>query len=399
MSSIPAASQLFGRRLCPTGFHASQLALQPINHWFKGDPKTERGDKEEESQTNCSRLRQGTDATDSPQVAHTIREDPSGAGTVVAILDTGIQYDHLAFSNHEVVFEEKVVEHRNFLEPGENCEDFDGHGTECAGMACGLSFRGLGEQQSGEDTYYNFKSSAPGAKLMVCKIGHNERDDEQASLRAIVDAIEYIVHYNTTHNKPGEKVNVISISFGYKTFSKQLAMAVEKAISNDIIVVCCASNDGKWTSNPITYPGRLGQVLCIGACDQYGQPAKFSSAGREVDFVELGESLWVPSIHRYRNDVLKVLDGTSYSTPAVAGLICHLLQDLRRLSETHDCPSLFTDMHNVWCMRELLKSMSTVKGHHDCARGYGRLEPMEYFKKGDEERIRICYEITGKSQD
>ena len=401
MSSIPTSHQLFGRRLCAAGFHASQQAIQPVNHWFKGDlNSTESEDIDEElpSQTSDCFRPVGRDATDSPLVDRRVsarEEDLSGSGTVVAVLDTGIQYDHLTFSNHEVAFEDKVIEHRNFLDPEEDCEDCSGHGTECAGMACGLSFRGSVE--SAEDTSYNFKSPAPGAKLMVCKIGHNEEDDEQASLKAIVDAIKYIVSYNATHDRPGEKVNVISISFGYKTFNKQLAMAVEKAILSDIIVVCCASNDGVWTSNPITYPGKLGQVLCIGACDRFGQPAKFSSAGREVDFVELGESLWVPSVHRYRKDVLKVLEGTSYSTPVVAGLICHLLQDLRRLSESHNCPGLFADMHNVWCMRELLKSMSTVKGHHDSARGYGRLEPNEYFKKGNEEKIRICYEITGKS--
>ena len=389
-------TQLFGRRLCTEGFHLSQYVSQPANHWFEDVLDTPiEADSPLKDRTSRSDL----DITDGPSKSYESNwqdEELPGTGTVVAILDTGIQYDHLAFSNHVVAFKDKVIEHRNFLNPEDECEDYNGHGTECAGMACGLSFKGIGERQSGGEVFYQFNSPAPGARLMVCKIGHDEKDDKQASLKATVDALKYIVSYNKIHTNADSKVDIISISFSYDTFDKQLAMAIQEAISTDIIVVCCASNDGMRTQNPISYPGRLGHVLCIGACDQYGQPAKFSSVGKEVDFVELGEGVWVPSVG-YRNDEVKVLDGTSYSTPAVAGLICRLLQDLRRLSVTYHYPDLYDDMHNIWCMRELLKSMSTVRGHHDTARGYGRLEPKEYFKKGDQERIRVCKEILGMS--
>ena len=385
--SSECSSQLYGSRASLGGFHPSLCAIQPVRHWF------ESKDSEDGAASDTSKLPGSFDTTDSP--SQSADRDPPGAGTVLAVLDTGIQYDHLAFCNGDVRMEDKVIEHKNFYNPEADCEDYAGHGTECAGMACGLSFKGLGQTQSGKEYHFQFTSPAPGAKLMVCKVCNNDKDDEQRSQRCIVEAIQYIVEYNKSHAKEGERVDVISMSFGYKNFDKQLALAIQEAITNDIIIVCCASNDGMWTQNPITYPGRLGHVLCIGSCDKYGQPSKFSSVGKEVDFVELGENIWVPSIDQYRNDVIRALDGTSYATPAVAGLICRLLQDLRRLSVTHSLPNLANDMHNVWCMRDLLKTMSTVRGLHDNARGFGRLEPMEYFKRGDEERIRICNEILG----
>ena len=67
-----------------------------------------------------------------------------------------------------------------------------------------------------------------------------------------------------------------------------------------------------------------------------------------------------------------------------------------RLS-TEENQFLWEDMHNVLCMRDLLRSMSVMRGHHDSTKGYGKVLPREYFKKGDQERIRICKEILGRS--
>ena len=376
----------FGRRerKSKSKFDASQFNDQPANLWIQAiAPKLP---KTKEVPKISSRIQSDSGGAESEE------EPPRGTGTVLAVLDTGIQRDHRAFSNSEVTFDDKVLQCKKFVDPDdEDCEDYFGHGTECAGLACGLSFKGLDEDGKPE-----FNSPAPGAKLMVCKIGNY--DSDEGLLEAIIAALKFIIEFNSEDENKDKKVDVVSISLGFNSFNKDLALAIQEAVSKDIIVVCCASNDGANFSNPITYPGRLGHVLCIGACDNNGQPAKFSSEGREVDFVELGTDVWVPTISReiiHRDNKMVVQSGTSYSTPSVAGLICVLLQDLKRLSTDRN-QLLLEDMHNVWCMRELLKSMCVMQGHHDNAKGYGKLNPKEYFKKGDEERIRICNEILGK---
>ena len=330
---------------------------------------------------------------------------PDGTGTVLAVLDSGIQQNHLAFLNEEFV--DKVLLCENFT-LDKDCEDWFNHGTSCAGVALGLPFRGVDRDGKPLPDEMQSRSVAPGAKLMVCKIDRGGcLDSPEEITAAIIQALEFIVEFNN-NEKNKNKVDVVSISYGFPSFDEDLARAVHVAVANNVIVVCCAANDGANNSNPITYPGRLGDVLCVGACDMDGQPSKFSSEGREIDFLDLGEDVWapVPGASEYlvkegyenHRDKMDVVEGTSFSTPIVAGGICVLLQDLKRLSETEGNASLMEDMHNVWCMRELLKSMTVMKGHHDNAKGYGKVNPSEYFKKGDEERIRICNAILGKDK-
>ena len=357
------------------GLKLSQFDSQPANFWFRSS--NQYADFQPQEEINSAQLSQ--DITSQADL-----QDRDGGGTVIAVLDTGIYKDHAAFSAKD-----KVLECNNFcpkgnsetLEEWENCQDYNGHGTRCAGLACGLPFKGLEE----EVKEYSFKSSAPGARLMVCKVGESKK--EGASKEAIISALNHIITHNETCENT-EKVDVVSLSFGFDHFNEDFAMKVQEVISKRIIVVCCASNGGCRSANPITYPSRLGNVLCIGACDKDSGAVAFSSRGREIDFVELGKDVWAPTIGYY--SAIEAVDGTSYSTPSVAGLICRLLKDLKRLS-----PEIHEKMHNVWCIKELLMTMSVRRGHHENATGYGRLEPGDHFKKGDAERLRICREILG----
>lgn len=367
-------SRLYDGRASDAGLDSSQFHNQPVNFWFQAQSKKDPDEPDCPSGgLNCL----------------------PGAGTVLAVLDTGIAYNHRAFSSshhYDIPFKEKVIECRNFLSTEEDCEDCVGHGTQCTGAACGLTFRGQDDADA-NSSGYTFNSPAPGAKVVVCKVCHDEQDDETVSIEAIISALHFINAHNV-NPASSYKVDVISLSFGFDHFNEKLAIEIQEAVRGGIIVVCCASNDGSKIPNPITFPGRLGNVLCIGACDKFGNPSRFSSQGREIDFMELGEDVWVPSIGK--DDSLTAVDGTSYSTPVVAGLICRILHDLRRLSSSvGGCPWLHNKMHNVWCIRELLKTMSVMQGHHDKTRGYGKLIPEQYFKKGDQERVRICKEILG----
>ena len=227
---------------------------------------------------------------------------------------------------------------------------------------------------------------------MVCKVGQGDStDDPEDLVEAVIEALKFIVEFNGQAQHQ-EKVYVVSISLAFEFFRKHLAKAVHQAVDNDIIVVCCASNDGASLANPIGYPARLGHVLCIGACDEHRQPTSFSSEGREVNFVELGKKVWAPISSPFSDNEVAVLD-ESFATPSLAALIFILIQDLKRLS-TED---IWEEMHNVWCMRDLLKSMSVMRGHHDITKGYSKVLPREDFKKGDQERICICKEILGRS--
>jgi len=54
-------------------------------------------------------------------------------------------------------------------------------------------------------------------------------------------------------------------------------VAIQDAVSRGIIVVCAASNFGRRHKYNIGYPGRYGNVLCIGSHTINGQPSEFTS--------------------------------------------------------------------------------------------------------------------------
>ena len=362
-------------------FKKSQYYNQPANIWLKALGSEALG-----SETALTREFDGKSRADD------IENPPlpgPGSGTIVAVLSTGIQRNHLAFSNRKIKFDNKVVCKKNFITPGDDdCDDEDGDGTEFAGLACGLTCKGDNLPDDME-----FHSNAPGARLMVCKIkrGRSRYESDEKLVKTIRDALNFIIQFNS--EKEDNKVDVVLICHVFESFNRDLALAVHEAVVKGIIVVCGASSDGTSISNPIAYPGRLGHVLCIGASDKHGYPLKSSSVGREVDFVELGENIWAPTIGPEDVETTTTMvrkGGTTCASSQVTGHICVLLHKLRNLS-----PALLKKMHNVWCMRELLKSMTVMQGHHDSAKGYGMLIPKEFFKKGDKEKIRICNEILG----
>lgn len=353
---------------------ANQLAKQPFNIW--------RG-QEDEPDSDLVGIAAPTadhDAAVVPKgLSLPVPFKPTGRGTTVAVLDSGINVDHSAFRREHGVY--KISQHsKSFV--GGDFTDTLGHGTQCAGLLCG-SEDNISLQDTNE--VLPFCGISTGAKVMVCKVVQD--GTEIANIAAVCSAVDHIREYNQRCIKEGcvdAKVDVISLSFGMAGFHHGLASKIQEALYDDIIVVCAASNNGKKIRKPITYPGRLGDVLCVGACTANGKPADFSPVGRELDFLAPGETLWAPTIggeNAYRS-----VDGTSFAAPLVAGVVCQIIEDLRRLSEIHG-GSLCELVHNVWCMRELLKEMAT--GEHSGESGCGMLSPTEYFEKDDREKLRI----------
>ncbi len=300
----------------------------------------------------------------------------TGEGITVAILDSGINTTHTAFVDRI------SSESKSFV--GGTIEDTNGHGTQCAGLVCGATTYIVIDGHS-----YPVQSPAPQAKVLVCKVVPDGADD--INVGASIEALDYILSYNQKASEK-DRVSVISFSWGLPKFHYCLAMKLQAVIFHDIIVVCAASNNGATSQQPIAYPARLGHVLCIGSCDYGGRHSSFSPRGRELDFLAPGENLWAPTIGG--SDLYAAVTGTSFATPLVAGVVCQLLEDLKKLSDHYRNPRILEYFCNVWGMRELLKSMCTMPSGHDKDDGFGILEPMKYFKKSDPEKYRILNDIV-----
>ena len=363
-------------------------AFQPAKLWY-GDSNQPQEHVESDGQSYATDSIDADEAAGPPPIGlymytPSTPHIPDGLGTTVAILDSGINTAHTAFVGKISLASKSFV--------GGGIEDTLGHGTQCAGLACGLqdtvSFSGGIE--------HIFKGIATGAQLLVCKV---VRDGQtEADIDAVCQALDYIMEQNTYRNTSlydPSRVTVASLSLGMPHFNVVLSKKVQEAISHDIIIVCAASNDGRQITQPITYPARLGNTLCIGSCNDHGKPSSFSPTGREMDFLAFGENVCAPTVggsHAY-----DCVSGTSFSAPQVAGLICQIVQDLKQLLSESSSESYLEHLHNVWAVREILKRMAVIKGRHDEELGYGSLNPKDYFRKTTHEKGEILSNILTNS--
>ena len=259
-----------------------------------------------------------------------------GSGVKVAVLDTGVDADHPDLAN-------AIEETKDFT--GDGVEDVDGHGTHCAGII------------AARRNSVGFVGVAPECQLLIAKVLGNNGLGSHAD---IASGVNWAVDSDA---------DIISMSLGGPKSDESLFRAVHRALMENKIVVCAAGNEGSLFQNSIGYPGRYGSVISVGAHDQNGNPAGFSSRGGEIDLMAPGTGIW--SAHA--NGGYAKLSGTSMATPFVAG-ICALILAKHRKTGRHRTP-----IKNNEDMRQHLLSMTAHPGHHDNARGYGPLLPFAEF--------------------
>lgn len=219
-----------------------------------------------------------------------------GEGTVIAILDTGVDTEHPDLKN-------RIIGGRNFTSDyygdTKNYQDNHYHGTHVAGIISGsLNQQGI-------------VGVAPEAKLFICKvIGGDGKGDMIWLIRAI--------HYCLRWTGPnGERVNIINISLGSSSYHKGLHKVIKKAIAQDVAVIVAAGNerDGKTQSNEISFPAFFPEVISVGAVDFNRKTANFSNTNKEVDVSGPGVNI----LSTIPGGNYGILDGTSMACPHISG--------------------------------------------------------------------------------
>ena len=203
-----------------------------------------------------------------------------GGSAVVAVIDSGIDYNHEMFRN-------RIVGGHDFYFNDNYCEDKMGHGTHVA------------------STVLDIAGSNKNIKIMPLKVFG---DSGSASSSVVAEAIKYAADNGAS---------VINLSLGGQHEGYLEKDAVKYANSKNVAVVAAAGNESLNLEATPYSPGGLDGVITVSAMTKDKKLASFSNYGNGVvEFTAPGVSIkGAQTGGGYCNK-----GGTSMATPHVAGV-------------------------------------------------------------------------------
>ena len=271
---------------------------------------------EPERYVRASGLAEGPTATTPPladtqlatwglQATRILSSRYAGRGIRVAILDTGVDLEHPDFAGRTIVAQSFVT--------GLPVDDGNGHGTFCAGVACGA-------QQPSQPPRYGI---AFGADLYIAKVLDDHAGGTDGNILA---GIDWAVRNNCA---------VISMSLGspvavgdsYPHVYEQVAA---RALAAGSLLIAPAGNESQRpdTIAPVEHPANCPSILAIGALDPSFAVAPFSNGGLNPNGGEV--NLAAPGIAIFsaapRPTLYQTASGTSMAAPYAAGIAALLAE-------------------------------------------------------------------------
>ncbi len=182
--------------------------------------------------------------------APSVWNQTTGEGVKLAVLDTGIDYNHpdLAANYHGGY---------DFVNDDEDPLDGNGHGTHCSGTIAAITGNGIG-----------VASVAYNVDLYAVKV----LSDEGSGLSSdILAGVDWAVRNG---------MSIASMSLGGGRFSKTEDKAYTNAFNAGLLIICATGNDA---ATAISYPAGYAATMGIGAVDENLAIADFSNTGAGVD--------------------------------------------------------------------------------------------------------------------
>lgn len=280
------------------------------------------------------------------------RQGYTGAGAVVAILDTGFRTTHPALAGRNVLAERDFVFNDNDVDnqPGDLASAWS-HGTSV--------WSNVGGYRPGA-----LVGGAFGAAILLAKT-ENIASETPVEEDNYIAAIEWADSIG---------VDIITASLNYLDFdgtlndytyadldgdTTPLAIAVDMAVARGICMISSAGNFGP-SAGTIWTPADADSVLSVGAVDSLGVVTSFSSRGPTADgrfkpeVVARGRSNYVANAS---TNGYGPASGTSFATPVTAGAAA-------LLKEAHPAWS-------GWELREALRSAASHALTPDNTTGWG----------------------------
>lgn len=285
----------------------------------------------------------------------------TGEGVVVAVLDTGVNYNHQDLQPNMWQHPDFPYHGYNFVENNNQTMDGHSHGTHCAGTVAGTGAAGTAT------------GMAPGAQIMALKVLGNDGGGTEFG---VWQAIEFSVEYGA---------HVMSLSLGWNHSwnpdRQTWRTTMNNAMNAGVVAAVAAGNEGEqqgsypapsnvrtpgdcpppWLHPHQTTTGGISAVVCVGSTTNTDAISSFSSRGPSTwqSVLNYGDYPYNPGMGLIRPDIVAPgsnitstsntsntgytnKSGTSMATPCVAGLMALSLsknisltpEDISRLLET-----------------------------------------------------------------
>jgi subtilisin len=222
----------------------------------------------------------------------------NGTGVKIAVLDTGIDYNHPDLKdNYKGGF--------NFVNNNsdpwdDNCLSFykTCHGTHVSGIIA-AEHNGLG-----------VVGVAPGASIYAVKVLDG---GGFGTASTVLSGIEWAVNNH---------MDIISMSIESTENNTAVLDAVNAAYNSGVLLVAAGGNTG---GGPVLYPAAYDSVIAVTAIDQNGQRASFSPIDQKIEVAAPGVNInstvcIIADSSHCLQEGYGILSGTSMAAPHVTGV-------------------------------------------------------------------------------
>ncbi|MFH1398633.1 MAG: S8 family peptidase [Candidatus Woesearchaeota archaeon] len=210
--------------------------------------------------------------------AYKAQKKATGAKINIAIIDTGVDYNHPQFRGRFT-----TRKGYDFIGRDHYPMDRNGHGTHVAGIACSADY-GVSTQST----------------LYAVRVLDSQGYGTEST---VIAGIEWCIK---------EKMDVANLSLGSGDASTAFEEICRIAYMQGLLLVAAAGNEGKGPSYPASFDEF---VLAVASTNKSNEHSDFSNIYPTNDISAPGENI----VSCYLNNSYAELDGTSMATPHVTG--------------------------------------------------------------------------------